>query len=852
MFGFGYNNGNIGIGTTVPQYQLDVSGSLNISGNIYRDDILLSSANTSLVRKTFIVSGTQSVFDLSYNGIIYSEESEVQVFLNGYKLAYIDNNNKDYVFTVINDVSNNYTTFRVTLDEVALNGDAVDITVLPGLKFTKETPSVYQSGGVFGTVNSPINGGVLDINISLVPNAFIELSTGSNSLTINLLPVEFDTTYVGKKGKIYLRERCSDGRLLNVDNRVYFSSLYQAGYTSDVSGNPQIDVLEYEIIKSDLVVGVYQKRVEAYYWDGVNKRLGIGVSNPQYPLHVIGDTRIQGNLIINGTQTIVDTNVSTTEMLDITNDGTGPALRVTQTGVQPIADFCDDSSNNVVMRIADGGNVGIGTLVPRKKLEVVGDISCNWVYGRVNWSDISASPMQEIPVGTVVMVDSSSAVLDGTYLPLNGATLSRIDYPELANVYGIPSGQSTFTIPSNVQYQPNWTQSDSSKATFIQNKPSIVGDANGNVIVSANISAGNLGMFRNRIINGDMRIDQRNAGASVSFSYNTGLYTLDRFASAFYLYTSGSATVQRVTDAPSGFSHSYKITIGSTPFSGGTNPYTWGQYQHIEAYNLTDLQLGNVNASPFMLSFWFKANNAGEYAITLIGFNVPNYSRYTTTFTVNANTWTYISKLIPSTGVMAGTWNTTTDSGLQVNIGCYGGAGGVAVGLNTWGQGNINSATCVAWPTIANASIQITGVQLEKGTIATPFEFRPLPVELQLCQRYYENSYPPGYSPGYNFNETFPYPTSKPIQINLISSNDPAVSATIEYKVTKRTNTNVTIYSPYNGASGNLYGFRATTSGNYAASVNWGGIYRFLFSTTLGASSETMESALHWAAECEL
>jgi hypothetical protein len=263
-------------------------------------------------------------------------------------------------------------------------------------------------------------------------------------------------------------------------------------------------------------------------------------------------------------------------------------------------------------------------------------------------------------------------------------------------------------------------------------------DVYGNMNVAGSISAGNMGMFRNRIINGDMRIDQRNNGNAVTIAFNTGTYVLDRFGTNFNFYTAGNATVQRVTDAPDGFNYSYKVIVGSTPFSGGTNPYTWGTYQFIEAYNLTDLQLGTINAQPFVLSFWFKANNAGEYAVTIIGFNVPNYSRYTTTFSVNANTWTFITKKISSTGALAGTWNKTTDSGLQVSIGCYGGAGGIAVGLNSWGQGNINSATCFAWPTIANASIQMTGVQVEKGTIATPFELRPYGVELQLCMRYYQ------------------------------------------------------------------------------------------------------------------
>jgi hypothetical protein len=110
-----------------------------------------------------------------------------------------------------------------------------------------------------------------------------------------------------------------------------------------------------------------------------SSNVGIGLTNPTSKLHVIGDTRIEGNLIVNGTQTIINTNMDTTEQLLITNNGTGPALVINQTGAQPVLDVQDDGVS--VMKIIDGGNVGMGTTLPQQKLHVEGTVKATSFVG---------------------------------------------------------------------------------------------------------------------------------------------------------------------------------------------------------------------------------------------------------------------------------------------------------------------------------------------------------------------------------------------------------------------------------------------------------------------------------------
>jgi hypothetical protein len=241
-------------------------------------------------------------------------------------------------------------------------------------------------------------------------------------------------------------------------------------------------------------------------------------------------------------------------------------------------------------------------------------------------------------------------------------------------------------------------------------------------------TADSLQGFRNRIINGDMRIDQRNAGASVTPASST--YLVDRYQAV--LSVASKLTFQQVSDAPAGFSNSLKVTVASQ-----YNPSTSEQFvvrQAIEGFNAADLGLGTASATAITVSAWVKSSVAGTYALYLA--NGASNRGYVSTVSVTTS-WTQVSFTL--TGDTAGTWLTNNGIGLYlgVDLGC--GSDFKAPSNNSWQAGDYKSATgAVVFvnQTATTSTFQITGVQLEAGSVATPFERRPYGTELMLCQRY--------------------------------------------------------------------------------------------------------------------
>ncbi len=239
---------------------------------------------------------------------------------------------------------------------------------------------------------------------------------------------------------------------------------------------------------------------------------------------------------------------------------------------------------------------------------------------------------------------------------------------------------------------------------------------------------------RNRIINGAMVIDQRNAGASVSVQTTT-TYTLDRWA--VLAAASSKYTVQQNAGAvtpPAGYAGYLGVTS-----SAATTPSATDQYlvrQGIEGFNGSDLAWGTVDAKSVTLSFWVRSSLTGTFGGSLNGGGGGSTYSYPFTYTINAaNTWE--QKTITIAGQTAGTW--AKDNTLFTWVAFGLGVGSTYSGTaNTWANAYYASATGATNVIGTNgATFYITGVQLEKGSTASAFDYRPYGTELALCQRYY-------------------------------------------------------------------------------------------------------------------
>ncbi len=239
--------------------------------------------------------------------------------------------------------------------------------------------------------------------------------------------------------------------------------------------------------------------------------------------------------------------------------------------------------------------------------------------------------------------------------------------------------------------------------------------------------------LKNKIINGDMRIDQRNAGAAIASLAANTTYLCDRWA--YYSNNAGKFKYQQNLNSitpPTGFNNYLGVQQLSAPTGGDVVVLQ----QSIEGYNFADLGFGTANAKTITISFWVYSSLTGTFGATFM--NYAQTRTYPFTYTISsANTWTQISVTIA--GDTGGTWVGASNAGAASLIFCLWASSGMLGTANSWTASNVYGATGqVLVGSTSSATFYITGVQLEQNTSATPFERRLYNQELANCQRYYQ------------------------------------------------------------------------------------------------------------------
>ena len=308
--------------------------------------------------------------------------------------------------------------------------------------------------------------------------------------------------------------------------------------------------------------------------------------------------------------------------------------------------------------------------------------------------------------------------------------------------------------------------------------------------------------FKNRIINGAMTIDQRNAGASVAMGTGGDYFLTDRFQSS--ASQNSKITAQQNAGSvtpPVGFSNYLGFTSQSA-YAITSSDYFFFK-QNIEGFNFSDCGFGTASAKTITLSFQIYSSLTGTFGGALrnsAGNRVYPFSYAIST----ANTWTSIS--ITIAGDTTGTWiGATNGNGVSVVFGL--GVGSTLSGTaGAWGTSGYSATGATSVVGTNGATFYITGVQLEVGSTATSFDYRPFGTELILAQRYFETTYPIGTAVG-----TASSDASAPVAYSMGDSSAVTQQIIWMYKVKKRSAPDVTVYNPSTGASG---------SARYAASLN--------------------------------
>ena len=328
-------------------------------------------------------------------------------------------------------------------------------------------------------------------------------------------------------------------------------------------------------------------------------------------------------------------------------------------------------------------------------------------------------------------------------------------------------------------------------------------DANGGSTTTINGTTPNAynTVGKNLIINGNMRIDQRNAGSAFTMTTD-GQYTLDRWSTRTY-GGSGRFSTQQSSTAPAGFDTSALLTVTTTENSGS---YGYAIGQRLEGNTIAHLNWGTNDAKDVTLSFWVRSSVTGIYCVSFRPYN-GTYSYVSEVTISSADTWE--KKTITVTGPTVGTWVNDNAGAVLIDITLGSQTSKETATTDSWQSGNyVSTANQADWMGTSGATFYLTGVQLEVGESATEFEHRPYTIEEQLCFRYYE--------------------LHSPVDVNSVIWSSYGATynyVTWHFKVPKRTTPSLS--GSYMGTVDNLtpYSVNSYSSGSSYAGFGYNGGY---------------------------
>ena len=388
------------------------------------------------------------------------------------------------------------------------------------------------------------------------------------------------------------------------------------------------------------------------------------------------------------------------------------------------------------------------------------EIRVNKIINRSGLSTVTFSDTGAIVSG-IVTANSFSGNVTGN---VTGAVTGSG-----ANLTSIPAGQLTGTVAdaristvSSSKLSGALPALDGSALTGVGVGTADSINTSGIVTATAFVSSTPLSN-RNKIINGEFRINQRNHSGSAG--HNS--FTLDRWKYGRSANTEFSQT--QSTDTPDGFANSVKMDCIGATGSVGSGDYAYWRY-HIEGQDLQDLCKGTSSAKPFTLSFYFKSDITGVFAIHIAD---QNSRMCNANYTVSNTNWNRYIITIPAD--TTGTINNNNSAGLEVRFYIIAGSNHTSgSAVHTWGAYSASSIATGHTGNIVSTShnLYLTGVQLEVGSVATPFEHRSYADELHRCERYYHQTQG-RMSWMTNVNATDHH---KPIQFPVTMRTSPSVS----------------------------------------------------------------------------